>query len=1186
MNRGTLFVVSLICLALLGGASVHSQVVSDDFNAYNLKTSLWTLVDPRGDATLTFLGTGSDNATLSLAIPGGVEHDLWSTGNKVPRIMQPAPNTNFTVEAKFESNVTSAYQMQGIIVEQDTANLLRIEFNSDGANVRIFAASFSGGLGSPVVRLNQSLGSVTQPLILRVGRTGNTWAVSHSFDGSTWIPNGNFSHTMTVNRVGLFTGNSGGTNTPAHTAIVDYFFNSASPLSPEDSASVTDSIPPLIYSVKVVPGGGGLLVSWKTDESATGSVQYGKTLSYEGGTASHPGTNVVHEVTIPNLDAGTLYNFRITSNDNRPNNSTTTGNFVATTAGAPVITVWYGTTQTFGTVGIPQRNADVLGNVAGPFGIDSLFYTLNGGPVTELSLGPDGRLLQKLGDFKINLPYASLQSGANTVAIRAVDSVGVAVRETVTVMYIAGRAWPVPYVVDWSTVTSLSDSAQVVDGHWTTTSQGIHIIAPGYDRAIAMGDTSWTDYDVTAEFTVHKIDSTATAFTQANGGPAFGVMLRWVGHTNSPTFNPPITQPMTGYLPLGALGWYHWRNGFGKTDANRWEILGNNLILRDQDSDSSNAIRYGTRYFLKVRVNTLPGSRGYYRLKFWRAGQAEPGSWLLRGLESSADPQHGSILFVAHYTDVTIGKVTVAPLEGDVTAPLFGPIQAVAGARSAYIKWETNEPANSTVSYGTTTTYTGTVLGPEIPTKSHGLVLSGLTPNTLYHYRVTSTDSAGNTSIGADSTFTTTSLLPPSSFVGDEFNAASLDTERWKFVNPTPPGDLMYTKEATTVTLVVPGGIPHDLWTNGYQVPRLMQEVSDGDFLLQAKFNSSLGPQFQFQGVLVEQDSANLIRMDFNANGTQTRIFVATFTNGFGSPKIVADVLVGPTGVGPLLMRVQREDQTWAVSYSANGADWTTAAKFFHPLTVRNIGLFAGNAGAISPAHNAVIDYIRNDTTGIGTGIVASIKVFLQGAYSGSSETMRTTLASSVPTTQPYGAAPWAYTGSESVSALPDAIVDWVLVDLRSDTLASSMVARRAAFLKNDGLVVDLDGSSAVSFPSAVPGDYYLVVRHRNHLPVMSAAAVTLDDASALYDFTTGQSMARGADPMKALGTYYGLYTGDANGDGGVTSLDFDVFNPLFRSAATGYQAPDWNMDGKVTSLDFDQFNPNFRAAASSRVPE
>ena len=54
------------------------------------------------------------------------------------------------------------------------------------------------------------------------------------------------------------------------------------------------------------------------------------------------------------------------------------------------------------------------------------------------------------------------------------------------------------------------------------------------------------------------------------------------------------------------------------------------------------------------------------------------------------------------------------------------------------------------------------------------------------------------------------------------------------------------------------------------------------------------------------------------------------------------------------------------------------------------------------------------------------------------------------------------------------------------------MVGRRAALLKSDGSVVDLDGSSQVKFKGIVPGNYYIVVRHRNHLPIMSANPVNL----------------------------------------------------------------------------------------------
>lgn len=78
---------------------------------------------------------------------------------------------------------------------------------------------------------------------------------------------------------------------------------------------------------------------------------------------------------------------------------------------------------------------------------------------------------------------------------------------------------------------------------------------------------------------------------------------------------------------------------------------------------------------------------------------------------------------------------------------------------SATIQWTTDEPADSKVEYGTSTTYGST------PTKSglrtdHYLDLSGLSPGTTYHYRVKSADEAGNETVSPDHTFTTSS--PPS----------------------------------------------------------------------------------------------------------------------------------------------------------------------------------------------------------------------------------------------------------------------------------------------------------------------------------------------------------------------------------------------------------------------------------------
>src|SRR5882672_5866463 len=72
----------------------------------------------------------------------------------------------------------------------------------------------------------------------------------------------------------------------------------------------------------------------------------------------------------------------------------------------------------------------------------------------------------------------------------------------------------------------------------------------------------------------------------------------------------------------------------------------------------------------------------------------------------------------------------------------------------ATIAWHTNRPADSQVEYGVTTGY-GNVMTMKTMDTDHQLNLVGLTPNSLYHYRVKSKDDAGNLSTSGDMTFTT-----------------------------------------------------------------------------------------------------------------------------------------------------------------------------------------------------------------------------------------------------------------------------------------------------------------------------------------------------------------------------------------------------------------------------------------------
>ncbi|MCB0189858.1 MAG: DUF1349 domain-containing protein, partial [Caldilineaceae bacterium] len=213
-----------------------SQIVSDDFNVCALDSTVWTFTDPQSDAEMTLTGS-----QVKLAVPAGTVHDVWDSGNGVPRIMQAAENKDFAIEAKFESVIAQKYQMQGVLIEADATNFIRINFQHNGNNTLFFGASFNNGI--PRERFNQVIPDGA-PLYLRVVRSGNLWAAFYSYDGEEWNTNSSmtFSFGLTVSKVGFFAGNAGD-NAPAHTAVIDYFFNSASPIVPEDA--VVNALPPI-----------------------------------------------------------------------------------------------------------------------------------------------------------------------------------------------------------------------------------------------------------------------------------------------------------------------------------------------------------------------------------------------------------------------------------------------------------------------------------------------------------------------------------------------------------------------------------------------------------------------------------------------------------------------------------------------------------------------------------------------------------------------------------------------------------------------------------------------------------------------------------------------------------------------------------------------------------------------------
>lgn len=204
-----------------------SGIRSDDFNRCTLDAAAWEFVNPLGDALLTMNGKQAQ-----IFLPAGNNHDIWTSGNRAPRLMQPTANQDFQLEAKFDAPMQKRFQSQGIVVEADAGNLIRFNFQHDGTDLRIFAASFVANV--PTVYLNQVIAD-SSPLYLRVLRAGDSWSLLYATDGSNWQTDSafNFTHPLAVQKVGVFVGNSGAN--PLHTALIDYFFNSLSPITAEDS---------------------------------------------------------------------------------------------------------------------------------------------------------------------------------------------------------------------------------------------------------------------------------------------------------------------------------------------------------------------------------------------------------------------------------------------------------------------------------------------------------------------------------------------------------------------------------------------------------------------------------------------------------------------------------------------------------------------------------------------------------------------------------------------------------------------------------------------------------------------------------------------------------------------------------------------------------------------------------------
>ena len=216
---------------------------------------------------------------------------------------------------------------------------------------------------------------------------------------------------------------------------------------------------------------------------------------------------------------------------------------------------------------------------------------------------------------------------------------------------------------------------------------------------------------------------------------------------------------------------------------------------------------------------------------------------------------------------------------------------------------------------------------------------------------------------------------------------------------------------------------------------------------------------------------------------------------------------------------------------------------------------------------------------------------------------------------------------STTGTSVPAGVVDWVLLELRAinaggvlgDATKGTVVARKPAFLLANGRVVDaemyadladgerlpanaaddpcedmpLDQDNACpdvvfsegNVSSSVSGkDLFLVVRHRNHLDIMSSGKLGNDGSIYTYDFTDDATKAAGGvtgikNNAGRNNNRVAMYAGDVNYSDSINTADFNILRPnIGRSIVDGNYGTikgNVNLSVSINIADFNALRPN-----------
>ncbi len=212
--------------------------------------------------------------------------------------------------------------------------------------------------------------------------------------------------------------------------------------------------------------------------------------------------------------------------------------------------------------------------------------------------------------------------------------------------------------------------------------------------------------------------------------------------------------------------------------------------------------------------------------------------------------------------------------------------------------------------------------------------------------------------------------------------------------------------------------------------------------------------------------------------------------------------------------------------------------------------------------------------------INGSIKIYLQGPYDSNLHQMKNSMQdlNILPKVSPYTE------DIKTVDSFPPNTVDWILVQLR-DSIEGYIIYSQSALLNTNGQIMNADQYGS-QFSFNVPnGDYYLVIKHRNHLPVMSNLPCHIESGIIFnYDFSTSPGKEYGFKCSQLEEGIWGLWGCDENRDGVLNTKDYVKWYSSNWQDENGYLPTDFNLDGLITLEDYNLWYTNTKQSTISTL--